>query len=72
MAGPAWLAGLLAVVMIATAVYCASRLAVAWRRRRPTEYDVDAVHVLMGVAMAEMLVPRSGSRGHGPPGVGSE
>jgi Domain of unknown function (DUF5134) len=57
-AGPSWLAGLLAAVMIATAAYCAVRLAVAWRRRRPTAHDVDAVHVLMGVAMAGMLVPR--------------
>jgi Domain of unknown function (DUF5134) len=57
-AGPSWLAGPLAVVMIATAVYCVSRLAVAWRWRRPAEYDVDAAHVLMGTAMAGMLVPR--------------
>jgi len=57
-AGPSWLAGPLAAVMIATAVYCVSRLAVAWRRRRPADCDVDAAHVLMGVAMAGMLVPR--------------
>jgi hypothetical protein len=56
--GPSWLAGGLAVVMIATAVYCVSRLVAAWRWRRPTEYDVDGVHVLMGVGMAGMLVPR--------------
>jgi hypothetical protein len=58
-AGPSWLVGLLAAVMIATAVYCASRLAAAWRRRRPTGYDVDVAHVLMGAAMAGMLVPRA-------------
>jgi hypothetical protein len=58
MSGPAWLADALAVVMIATAVYCVSRIATARRRRRPTEYDVDGVHVVMGVAMAGMLVPR--------------
>lgn len=58
MTGPSWLAGGLAVVMIATAVYCVSRLVAAWRRQRPTEYDVDGVHVLMGVGMAGMLVPR--------------
>ena len=58
MTGPAWLADLLAVVMIATAVYCVSRIVAARRWRRPTEYDVDGVHVLMGVAMAGMLVPR--------------
>ena len=58
MGGPGWLAGTFAAVMIATAVYCVSRLVSARRWRRPTEYDVDGVHVLMGVAMAGMLVPR--------------
>lgn len=58
MTGPAWLADMLAVIMIATAVYCVSRIVAARRWRRPTEYDVDGVHVLMGVAMAGMLVPR--------------
>ena len=58
MTGPSWLANLLAVVMIATAAYCFSRLAVAWRSKRRTDYDVDGVHILMGVAMAGMLVPR--------------
>jgi hypothetical protein len=56
--GPSWLTGGTAVVMIATAVYCVSRMIAAWRWRRPTEYDVDGVHVLMGVGMAGMLVPR--------------
>ena len=58
MSGPAWIADALAVVMIVTAVYCVSRIATARRRRRPTEYDVDGAHVVMGVAMAGMLVPR--------------
>jgi hypothetical protein len=58
MTGPAWLAETLAAVMIATAIYCFSRLVAARRENRPTDYDVDAVHVLMGVAMAGMLVPR--------------
>jgi hypothetical protein len=57
-AGPSLLAGLLAAVMLATAAYCASRLMAAWRWRRPTEYDADGAHLLMGVAMAGMLVPR--------------
>jgi hypothetical protein len=57
MAGPAWLAAMLAVVMIATAVYCTGRLAAARLRRRFTEVDADAVHVIMGVAMAGMLLP---------------
>jgi hypothetical protein len=58
MTGPSWLANLLAAVMIATAAYCFSRLVVAWRSKRRTDYDVDGVHILMGVAMAGMLVPR--------------
>ena len=58
MAGPSWLAGVLAAVMIAIAVYCASRLAISRLWRRETEFDADAVHVVMGVAMAGMLVPR--------------
>jgi Domain of unknown function (DUF5134) len=57
LAGPSWLTGPLAVVMIGTAVYCASRVAAAWRWRRPAEYDVDGAHAFMGVAMAGMLVP---------------
>jgi hypothetical protein len=58
MTGPSWLADFLAVVMIATAAYCFSRLVAAWRWQRRTDYDVDGVHILMGVAMAGMLVPR--------------
>ncbi len=58
MTGPSWIADVLAVVMIATAVYCFSRLVAAWRWQRKTDYDVDGVHVLMGAAMAGMLVPR--------------
>ena len=65
MAGPSWAAGLLAAVMIVTAVYCATRLAAAWRWRRPTEYDADGAHVFMGVAMAGMLVPRLDLFPHG-------
>jgi hypothetical protein len=58
MTGPSWLADTLAVVMIVTAAYCFSRLVAAWRWQRRTDYDVDGVHVFMGVAMAGMLVPR--------------
>ena len=53
-----WLAAAFAVIMMATAVYCLTRLASAVRERRPTDRLVDAMHVLMGVAMAGMLVPR--------------
>lgn len=55
--GPSWLAGAFAAVMIATAVYCAGRIIAARWWRRPTGYDADAVHVLMGTAMAGMLSP---------------
>jgi len=58
MAGPSWLAWIFASVMIATSGYCLIRLAASWRRHRPTDHHVDATHVLMGVAMAGMLVPR--------------
>jgi Domain of unknown function (DUF5134) len=56
--GQTWLADILAGVMLATAAYCLSRLALSWRSGRPTDRPVDGAHVLMGVAMAGMLVPR--------------
>ena len=58
MAGPSWLAAVLAAVMIATAIYCAGRLAAARLWRRFTEVEADSVHVVMGIAMAGMLLPR--------------
>lgn len=57
MAGPAWLAGSFAALMLLTALYCATRLVLARTQRRPAEQDVDLTHVLMGVAMAGMLAP---------------
>jgi hypothetical protein len=56
MGGPAWLSDIFAAVMIAVAAYCASRLVVARWWRRPTDLDADGGHVVMGVAMAGMLV----------------
>jgi hypothetical protein len=56
--GPAPLGYLLAAVMIVTAGYCMTRLAGARLRRRPTVPDLDISHVVMGVAMAGLLVPR--------------
>jgi hypothetical protein len=53
---PGWLAVALTVLVIAIAVTCATRLAVALRRRRGGELDADAVHVLAGVAMAGMFL----------------
>jgi hypothetical protein len=58
MAGPSWLAAAFAAVMIITAIYCASRLAASRLWRRATAVDADAVHVVMGAAMAGMLLPR--------------
>ena len=56
MSGPAWLTDIFAAVMITVAAYCASRLVVARWWRRPTDVDSDGVHVVMGVAMAGMLL----------------
>jgi hypothetical protein len=57
-AAPAWLTGLFAALVLTVAVYCAGRLVAARRWRRRTEIDTDAGHVVMGVAMAGMLVAR--------------
>jgi hypothetical protein len=56
MGGPAWLTAIFAAASLAVAVYCAGRLVVVRRRHRPTELDTDGAHVVMGVAMAGMLV----------------
>ncbi len=63
MGGPGWLTDIFAAASLAVAVYCAARLAAAVRLagaarrgRRPTELDTDSAHVVMGVAMAGMLV----------------
>jgi hypothetical protein len=56
MGGPGWLSCCFAAVMLTVAVYCAGRLLAARWWRRPTELDTDGAHVVMGVAMAGMLV----------------
>lgn len=58
MTAPSWLAGALAAAMIVIAVYCSCRLVASRRWRRATEVDADGIHVVMGVAMAGMLVPQ--------------
>jgi uncharacterized protein DUF5134 len=58
MSGPSWLAWSFAAVMILTAAYSASRLAFSRLRGRATEFDADALHAVMGTAMAGMLAPR--------------
>lgn len=54
---PSWVTAALAAVMIITALYCAGRLAASRRWHRATEVDADAAHVVMGIAMAGMLLP---------------
>jgi hypothetical protein len=54
---PTWLAYGFAVVMVAVSVYCIGRLVAARPLGRRNHYDVNAAHVLMGFAMAGMLVP---------------
>lgn len=58
MAGPSWLAGLLAAGMLLLAGYAASRLAAARVLRAPIEADTDVLHALMGTAMAGMFLPQ--------------
>ena len=58
MSAPAWLAGSFAILMVVIAVSCTARLAISRLPGRNTEPDADALHVLMGVAMAGMLEPR--------------
>jgi Domain of unknown function (DUF5134) len=54
-AGPDWLDGTFAAVMLVVAAYSAGRLVAAAAWSRPTHADVDTAHVLMGVGMAGML-----------------
>jgi hypothetical protein len=58
--GPGWLAAPAAALMLLVAATCAARLVISKARSRATEADADALHVLMGVAMAGMLEPRLG------------
>src|SRR5437868_3372572 len=56
MGGPTCLTAIFAAASLAVAVYCAGRLIAARRWHRPTELDTDGAHVVMGVAMAGMLL----------------
>src|SRR5215471_6966616 len=58
MTGPSWLAGTFVAVVILAGAYSAGRLAISLRRGRAAEFDADALHAVMGAAMAGMLVPR--------------
>lgn len=57
MAGSPWLVHTITAAMLVIAGYCAARLVAAWRWHRVTEPAVDAVHIMMGVGMAGMIVP---------------
>ena len=56
MRNPGWLNDVFAAVMMAVALYSAGRLLTARLWLRSTHKDVDTAHILMGVAMAGMLV----------------
>jgi hypothetical protein len=58
MTGPGWLSAGLAALMLLIAASCTARLAISRLRGRRTEQDADALHVIMGVAMAGLLEPR--------------
>lgn len=58
MSRPTWLAYGFAVLMVLVSVYCIGRLVLARRLGRLNHEDVNVSHVLMGVAMVGMLVPR--------------
>jgi hypothetical protein len=60
-----WVGDFLAVVMLAIAAYCIARLVVSFRTRGVTQRDSDAVHAVMGVSMAGMLVPSLSSAPNG-------
>ena len=55
---PSWLAYGFAAVMVTVSVYSIGRLAVSRRWGRRNHADVTVSHLLMGVAMVGMLVPR--------------
>lgn len=57
MTGPPWLVGGFAVLMLLVTACCAARLVIGRLRDVGAEPDADALHVLMGVAMAGMFEP---------------
>lgn len=57
MPGPTPFANVLAGVMLANSLFAIGRLVVGRGWNRKLHYDVEVTHVLMGTAMAGMLVP---------------
>jgi hypothetical protein len=59
--GPDWLSWPLAGLMIICALYHGGRLATAGRHEGVVSYDIDLAHLVMGTAMAAMLVVTFGA-----------
>jgi hypothetical protein len=59
MSTPAWILGIFAAVMLLVAEVSAGQLVLAraWNRRGGTDADIAVSHLLMGIAMASILVP---------------
>ena len=59
MSTPAWIREIFAVVMLLVAEVSAGQLVIAraWTRRGGTDADIAVSHLLMGIAMAGILVP---------------
>lgn len=55
---PAWITWVFTALVLLLALFSAARLVVPRLRRQHAAADVDIVHVLMGIAMAGMLMPR--------------
>lgn len=58
MGTPSWLYYLFGTVMLAVAAYCAALLFYSVTGRHQSGRDVDVAHILMGVSMAGMFVPK--------------
>ena len=60
MSAPAWILGIFAVVMLLVAEVGAGQLVIAraWSRRGGTNADIAVSDLLIGIAMAGILVPR--------------
>lgn len=60
MTGPAWLAGGIGLLMLASSAYAVVRIVGAWRTGKATDYSIEVCHGVMGVSMAGMLIPALG------------
>lgn len=53
-----WLAYGIAVLMVTISIYCVLRIVLAAPMGRRNHHDINVAHLLMGLAMAGMFVPR--------------